>query len=82
MNDWRLQGQETYLIGAIMTFIHYRPYRAGWDHDHCEFCGTKFSLANEDLHEGYATENHYHWTCKPCFDDFVDMFQWKVVPPK
>ena len=35
--------------------------------------------------EGYTTiAEHeqgaeYHWICKPCFDDFVDRFQWRIV---
>ena len=37
------------------------------------------------LTEGYTTtaeHEHgaeYHWICKPCFDDFVDRFQWRIV---
>ena len=39
------------------------------------------------LTEGYTTlASHkqgadYHWICKPCFDDFAERFQWRVVPP-
>ncbi len=38
------------------------------------------------LTEGYTTtaehENgaDYHWICKPCFEDFAERFQWRVVP--
>jgi hypothetical protein len=31
------------------------------------------------LHEGYATNNAYRWICKACFDDFMDLFEWKVT---
>ena len=37
--------------------------------------------------EGYATTaEHPHgarcrWVCKPCFDDFADLFEWRVVAP-
>jgi len=37
------------------------------------------------LTEGYATTAEhakgaeYYWVCKPCFDDFADLFQWRVV---
>lgn len=30
------------------------------------------------LHEGYATDDNYHWVCTKCFNDFKDMFEWKV----
>jgi hypothetical protein len=81
-NDWRLQGQEKYLKGATLIFKNYAPYRAGWDHDHCDFCQRKFMKpGNSDtLSEGYATKDNYHWICSECFKDFVDMFKWIVAP--
>jgi hypothetical protein len=27
---------------------------------------------------GYATLDRCRWICEPCFNDFVDMFGWKV----
>ena len=44
LNDWRRQGQEKYLKGAKLQLKDYCPHRPEWDHDHCEFCETKFSL--------------------------------------
>jgi hypothetical protein len=41
----------------------------------------------EVLTEGYATKAEheqgadYYWICKACFDDFADLFQWRVVRP-
>jgi hypothetical protein len=82
-SDWRLQGQERYLEGV--TLFH-RQYRRNlkdpsWDHDHCEFCWAKFMVKDyaEVLHEGYTTEDDYHWICGECFRDFKDTFGWKVV---
>jgi len=73
--DWRIQGQENYLKG-VRLIAH--PYNAvkGWDHDHCEFCGAKFSNSEEDLHYGYSTIDSYHWICKDCFNDFKEQFEW------
>jgi hypothetical protein len=67
-DDWRLTGQEEYLLGA--EFIR-KPYRARsetWEHEHCEFCWAKFmdpefSVEHQQfiednpeiLTEGYAT---------------------------
>ncbi len=80
-NDWRLQGQEKYLKGVTLRFKTYSKYREDWDHDHCEFCQTKFMESNhlDMLHEGYSTEDNYHWICSICFNDFKDMFEWNVV---
>ncbi len=79
MTDWRLQGQERYLKGVSLSRQDYRRYRDDWEHDHCEFCGDKFSERPEDLNAGYATVDCYHWVCENCFCDFKDMFQWTIV---
>jgi len=56
-NDRRLQGQERYLTGAALDRRQWQPIRPGWDHDHCEFCWTKFGAAEvpNAVHEGGLT---------------------------
>lgn len=79
--DWRLQGQERYLRGAVLQRTPYSPYRDGWDHDHCEFCGSKFTAEDrvEGLREGYSTPDRYRWICPTCFEDFRERFGWSVI---
>jgi hypothetical protein len=79
--DWRLRRQERYLKGVVLVYRRYRQYSKDWDHDHCEFCGAKFMVTDRPgvLHEGYATEDDYRWICPKCFEDFKDMFGWKVT---
>lgn len=78
-NDWRLQGQENYLMGAILFYKNYADRKTATDHDHCEFCGTKFSDTIPDaLKIGYTTRDDYRWICQQCFEDFKDMFEFKV----
>ena len=77
-DDWRRQGQERYLTAARLVARSYRPYRPGWEHDHCEFCGAKFSCHERDLKSGYSTKNGYHWVCAQCFGDFKDEFGWEL----
>ena len=79
--DWRLTNQERYLKGATLAWRPYVPASPKNDHDHCEFCFAKFMQQDypDTLHEGYSTPDRYRWICKPCFDDFVDLFQWKVI---
>ena len=50
-----------------------------WDHEHCEFCGIKFSKHEGDLQEGYSTLDQNYWICEKCYYDFRDMFNWTVV---
>src|SRR5205823_10885246 len=56
--DWRLRGQEHYLQGATLVRKPYHARSEEWEHDHCEFCWTKFmdpSFSSE--HARYA-EHH------------------------
>src|SRR5579872_1877401 len=76
--DWRLQGQEKYLKDAVLSLKRYVPCRPQWDHDHCEFCGRKFSLNKGDLQVGYVTSDSYHWICSDCFRDFRSEFNWRL----
>lgn len=94
-DDWRLGGQERYLQGATLHWAawHRPASNPNWDHDHCSFCWARFieagdpNLAADDLTEGYTTTadhehgDGYHWVCQPCFRDFVERFQWRVVEP-
>ena len=78
-DDWRLQGQKQYLQDARLVKRKYQIYREGWDHDHCIFCKAKFCLDKEEcLSEGYATEDNYYWICESCFNDFREMFGFKL----
>jgi hypothetical protein len=78
-DDWRLQGQERYLQGIKLSLKPYQPQSSSNDHDHCEFCYTKFSnnLSAPDLREGYSTDDRYRWVCAKCYSDFKAKFQWK-----
>ncbi len=79
MTDWRLQGQEKFLMRAAFAKRQYQKYRDDWDHDHCEFCSEKFSEGPKDLHVGYATQDNLHWVCEGCFEDFKQHFQWREL---
>jgi hypothetical protein len=81
-DDWRRMGQGQFLKGVPLIHRRYRKYQKNpkWDHDHCEFCGVKFSLHDEPDHlkEAYSTEDDYRWVCPQCFHDFKDEFKWQV----
>jgi len=80
--DWRLAGQEAYLLGAVLGWKNWAPPadNPAWDHDHCEFCWQKFMTDDgPDVHRaGYTTEDQYHWICRRCFEDFRQKFKWKL----
>jgi hypothetical protein len=77
-NDWRLMDQMGYLFQKELRHLQWRPYREGWDHDHCEFCNASLSEDGGDFHIGYCTSDEYYWICPECFADFKEMFQWTV----
>lgn len=75
-NDWRLfRDQVKYLYGVTLIKQSYKSLN---DHDHCEFCMAKFGKGNDDLKQGYSTEDGSIWICDTCYDDFKEQFKWKV----
>lgn len=77
MEDWRLTNQKDYLFGKTLQKSKYQSYRQGWEHDHCAFCSERI---DKDTEEAYCTEDKYFWICSECYEDFKDMFEWKVKP--
>jgi len=78
-NDWRLMGQDEYLINEKLISLKYQKHSEIWDHEHCEFCSKKISEYEGDLHEGYCTINNQWWICEECFNDFKKVFNWILV---
>lgn len=78
--DWRLQGQESYLAGVELRWA---TWAESCDHDHCEFCWAEISDRTVDDHtqfsEGWTTDDRHRWVCAPCFADFRERFRWTVV---
>jgi len=71
--DWREQGQERYLKGLVFRKARYRRLRDTWEHDHCEFCWSKFCEdegSPDCLGVGYTTHDWYRWICERCFLEF------------
>jgi hypothetical protein len=80
-HDWRLTNQLSYMKGATLSWRTWERPSETWDHDHCQFCGAKFmERAGPDIElAGYMTEDeHERWVCKQCFEDFREMFEWRV----
>jgi hypothetical protein len=91
-DDWRLQGQH-WLRDELLRYRNYSPLRPGFEHDHCEFCWTRFRTdaprASESAMptalgsregvraEGYVTMDR-RWICEPCYEDFKMMFDWQL----
>ena len=79
-DDWRLQGQDKYLLDVQLMRSAYSPPRPDWDHDHCEFCWAKFMDADGPKNQrvGYKTVEGDLWICDDCFGDFKSRFRWTI----
>lgn len=76
MKDWRLTHQENYLQGKVLRYSRWeKSGKAGWDHDHCEFCWAEFPAEYE---AGYCTPDGQHWICPVCYRDFQVQFGWRL----
>ena len=76
--DWRYQNQEKYLTGLKFTFCSYQSQNDN-DHDHCEFCGSKFSnTIDNNLKEGWTDDARYRWICSECFNLFQSELNLKI----
>jgi hypothetical protein len=78
-NDWRLMGQESYLLNKKMVQKPYFIRDPKWDHDHCAFCSETI---DETTINAFCTEDEYHWVCEECFEDFKEMFEWEFIRDK
>jgi ribosomal protein L37AE/L43A len=76
-DDWRLTDQLDYLFGVELLNTVFRSEEMKRDHDHCEFCMKKFP---QEVERGFCTVDKYYWICETCYDDFKEMFKWKVKP--
>jgi hypothetical protein len=82
--DWRLQGQESFLTGRAMRRATWWSDQVGGDHDHCAFCTAEISAdttGHADYDEGWVTDDDYHRVCVECFEDFREQFKWRVRLP-
>lgn len=78
-NDWRLfREQDKYLLGVTLIKQSYKSNNPNNDHDHCEFCMAKFGSGNDELKQGYSTEDSSIWICSQCYEDFKIQFEWNV----
>ena len=78
-NDWRLSGGREYLQKLKLIKAEYKMKCKTSDHEHCAFCWEKFSESHEDLNTGYCSIDGKHWICEECFEDFKEMFDFRVI---
>lgn len=71
-----------YLHNKTLRYMVYPDTGIRGDHDHCEVCWTRFSIYEGDEHSGFYEEDRCRWICKECYNDFKDLFGWKLENPE
>ena len=77
-DDWRLTGQESYLLFTKVKKILPKEYIDNLEkpelfHEHCSFCWDKVEENKDKKH--YCTLDNYHWICNDCYNDFKELLK-------
>ncbi len=80
-DDWRLTGQEGYLLFARLKEVIPLEHINSLDdpemfHEQCSFCWEKVEENKDKKH--YCTLDNYHWICNECYNDFEKMFKFNI----
>lgn len=74
---WR-PDEEGHLVGLCMRKALYSDMGRS-DHDHCVFCFVTFGQGEDEVNEGYCTEDGNIWICKECLSEYKHSFELKIA---
>ena len=77
-DDWRIMGQEGYLIGKTLQYRRFDRKLVREDFDQCEFCWEVFDEDKNNPLPAYFEPTGQYWICETCFRDFREHFFWEV----
>ena len=77
-DDWRITGQEGYLLNKQLQLITFDRSMCFEDHDQCDFCNKIFDKDPKHPLKAYYEPINKVWICQNCFDDFKEHFYWGV----
>ncbi len=75
-DDWRIQGQEGYLLNKHLQHRRFCRALCVEDFDQCEFCWKVFDEDKNDPQFAYFESDEKVWICEDCFNDFKPFFRW------
>ena len=78
-DDWRLMGQEGYLMNKILEYRNFDRKLCVLDFDQCDFCYECFDEDPEHPLNAYFEPEEKVWICEECFNYFKPFFHWKVI---
>ena len=77
--DWRIMGQEGYLMEKQLEYRQYDREIAIEDFVQCEFCWNTFDDEPQKIKNAYFEPHKKVWICEKCFRDFQRYFHWTVT---
>ncbi len=77
-NDWRIMGQEGYLMNEPLQYRRFDRSICVEDFLQCEFCWAAFDEDPENPLKAYFAFHQKCWICEQCFQDFQKYFHWTV----
>ncbi len=77
-DDWRVMGQEGYLMNKHLQHRKFDRSIVFEDFDQCEFCWAVFDKDKDNPLTAYYCPEEKVWICEKCFNDFVRFFHWTV----
>ncbi len=77
-DDWRIMGQEGYLLNCHLQYRTYSRDLCRADFLQCEFCWDKFDEDANHPKKAYYEPKGQYWICEKCFNDFKEHFHWTV----
>ena len=76
--DWRIRGQEGYLMRKKLQHRVFSREICIEDYDQCEFCWKVFDQDSNHPLFAYYEPTERVWICETCFKDFDKYFHWTV----
>lgn len=77
-DDWRLMGQEGYLMRAHLQHRKFDRSICIEDFHQCDFCWRPFDEDRMHPLDAYYCAKERTWICEECFNDFNEHFHWTV----
>jgi hypothetical protein len=77
-NDWRIMGQEGYLLNKKLQHRHFSRTLCRDDFTQCEFCWSLFDKDVSCPSMAFFEPQGKYWICETCYRDFREHFGWEV----
>lgn len=77
-DDWRVMGQEGYLMDKRLQHRRFDRSICVEDFTQCEFCWSTFDEDPEHPLMAFFSPDEKVWVCEKCFHDFQKYFHWTV----